>query len=469
MKKVFFALLAFLILMIVACQPTPEEEVVIAKNSQEMITMAVSGNQEPMESMIQFSQENHLKKEVETNRKELTVSIDADIVFPDTSEVPVVRVTRGKVTREMLEAVHQVICGGGEQVVVVPRAFEQRGLDELLQQRQSGELDDLKYSSMEELDAAIAAMMSDVAAAPETAVTKPVDFSSDERMESFRFVSNEKNQTISDLFVDREDKLSYVRDLYDDSKVSYYVIQGNPINTLWPMIERGDIHLSMPQITETDARTIADRTIAALGLSTFSCAGCRVAPLCEMGIREWDETLRKNLPCVYEFLYTRQIHSVPVLFTNTSLSNDSTSLDSYAPPWYYERIRIFIDDEGIYAFLWDGPYVENEVITPSAKLLPFEEVLSRFERMIGYVYAKEEGAYVKADASIKVTRIQLGLVRVAQQGDVDAGYLVPAWIFYGVIDVDDRMYKDGYGYDGYESVLTINAIDGSVIDLSKGY
>ena len=89
--------------------------------------------------------------------------------------------------------------------------------------------------------------------------------------------------------------------------------------------------------------------------------------------------------------------------------------------------------------------------------------------MIGYVYAKEEGVYVKADASIQVTKIQLGLVRVAQQGDVGAGYLVPAWIFYGVIDVDDRIYKDGYGYDGYESILTINAIDGSVIDLSKGY
>ena len=78
---------------------------------------------------------------------------------------------------------------------------------------------------------------------------------------------------------------------------------------------------------------------------------------------------------------------------------------------------------------WEGPYIENEVITPGAKLLPFEEILSRFERMVGYVYAKGESTYVKPEASIQVTQIRLGLVRVAQQGDITAAYLVPAWIF----------------------------------------
>lgn len=469
MRNRIFIFLAALILVLIACVPTPEEEAVASKTSQEMIDIAISGNEEPIESMIKVPEGNHLKKEVETSRTELTISIDADFVLPETNDIPVVRIQRGKITAEMLEAVHRVICGGGEKVEVFPRAFYQKELDVLIQQRQSGDFDDLKYKSIEELDAAIASKTAQVAAAPEKAVTKPVSFSSNERMESFQFISNEKDQTVSDLFVDRENKLIYIRDMYEQTKLDRHIISGNPINHLLPMIEQGKIRLALPRIIEDDAKVIADQTIAELGLLNFSCVGSRVAPMYEMEMRESDELLQKDLPCAYEFLYTRQINSVSALFTNTILALDSADSQSYAPEWYYERIRVFVDDEGIYAFIWEGPYIENEVITPGAKLLPFEEILSRFERMVGYVYAKGESTYVKPEASIQVTQIRLGLVRVAQQGDITAAYLVPAWIFYGVIDVDDRMYENGYGYDGYESILTINAVDGNVIDLSKGY
>ena len=39
----------------------------------------------------------------------------------------------------------------------------------------------------------------------------------------------------------------------------------------------------------------------------------------------------------------------------------------------------------------------------------------------------------------------------------------------GIMNVDDRLAPDGIGYDGYESVLIVNAIDGSIIDMEKGY
>ena len=93
---------------------------------------------------------------------------------------------------------------GGEKVEVFPRAFYQKELDVLDSAAAVRDFDDLKYKSIEELDAAIASKTAQVAAAPEKAVTKPVSFSSNERMESFQFISNEKDQTVSDLFVDRE-------------------------------------------------------------------------------------------------------------------------------------------------------------------------------------------------------------------------------------------------------------------------
>jgi hypothetical protein len=49
------------------------------------------------------------------------------------------------------------------------------------------------------------------------------------------------------------------------------------------------------------------------------------------------------------------------------------------------------------------------------------------------------------------------------------GLLVPVWNFYGTFSFPDE--QDAREVSHYEEnpVLTINAIDGSVIDLGKGY
>ena len=55
MRNRIFIFLAALILVLIACVPTPEEEAVASKTSQEMIDIAISGNEEPIESMIKGS------------------------------------------------------------------------------------------------------------------------------------------------------------------------------------------------------------------------------------------------------------------------------------------------------------------------------------------------------------------------------------------------------------------------------
>ena len=78
----------------------------------------------------------------------------------------------------------------------------------------------------------------------------------------------------------------------------------------------------------------------------------------------------------------------------------------------------------------------------------------------------------KKDASIWITEIRLGLTRVLEQNADEQAYLVPSWTFFGVKHLYDNKYISGWegeGYDGTTEILTINAIDGSVIDRNKGY
>ena len=56
-------------------------------------------------------------------------------------------------------------------------------------------------------------------------------------------------------------------------------------------------------------------------------------------------------------------------------------------------------------------------------------------------------------------------MRVKEKNVGDSGVLVPVWDFFGTQAFDDITI----GQDGYQSLLTINAVDGSIIDRDLGY
>ena len=73
--------------------------------------------------------------------------------------------------------------------------------------------------------------------------------------------------------------------------------------------------------------------------------------------------------------------------------------------------------------------------------------------LIRYANVPKEEQY-----TIEIDRIELGLMRVYEQNNLDTGVIVPVWDFYGKIN--------GKSEGTY---LTINAVDGSIIDRVGGY
>ena len=78
----------------------------------------------------------------------------------------------------------------------------------------------------------------------------------------------------------------------------------------------------------------------------------------------------------------------------------------------------------------------------------------------------EDGTLLR-DKNITVTAVRLGLMRIIEKDNNDTAYLVPVWDFFGTYDSDGGTLV--IGEDGYETLLTINAVDGSVIDRTLGY
>ncbi len=106
-----------------------------------------------------------------------------------------------------------------------------------------------------------------------------------------------------------------------------------------------------------------------------------------------------------------------------------------------------------------------------AALLPFETVMSIFKQMMLTTYE-----YISNDTEIEsisfdISKIDLGLQRIAEQNSIEYGLLVPVWSFYGteVIQNVDKSVEIEDSIISCDPILVINAIDGTIIDPTIGY
>jgi len=144
--------------------------------------------------------------------------------------------------------------------------------------------------------------------------------------------------------------------------------------------------------------------------------------------------------------------------------------------WQYEQIALVVDEEGIISFHWFSPVKVTTILQEDVNLLPFEQIMERFEAQVNYALIPFMQGYVETEQMLSqrydINRITLSLQRVNQPNNFDSALLVPVWSFYGtktevwenedsLANVSDRELAC--------SLITINAIDGTIINLQEGY
>ena len=139
---------------------------------------------------------------------------------------------------------------------------------------------------------------------------------------------------------------------------------------------------------------------------------------------------------------------------------------------------------GIRRLRWSSPTITNEIISENAGVISFEDAKSIFEKMVSINYEPMLDMTYRVDAldmnmRLDINAVELTLVRIKEQHiSGRTGIYTPAWIFYGNCMTQtqrldkswDTHYDGGYPYPLVKSpILVINAIDGSIIDLARGY
>lgn len=452
-----------------ACQSTPDEDFIVKKDTERMVEQAGAQEDGTLISALGIPQGRYVYETTDTSGR-VQIHVDAEIMLPEVDRLPIVRIGMGGFTERDVENLYNLLCADATPIAPdapLPKSYYAETLRKLTDMRQAGKLD-MKYSSVEELDAAIAEVMKEVDQAPESVQYTAPNFAliSEDGYSEARILSISENSAVSDLLVlNAQDgigtsRAEYLRDIQDRAAYSALIAGGLAPTLAFEMTLSP--YFVPPQISEQQALEIATLTVEKLGLEDFNCTGKRMAALYNQMVDASDAERRG----LYEFMFTRSVNGAALTFTNDEGTARPNDPNDTAKPWMYERLRIFIDDKGIFALQWNSPYAVKEIQNDSATLLPFDKIMEIFERMI-VVKNEQSGdaASISGVQIIEINEIRLGLMRVTEKNVGESGVLVPVWDFFGT----QALGGVRIGLDGYQSLLTINAVDGSIIDRNFGY
>ena len=161
-------------------------------------------------------------------------------------------------------------------------------------------------------------------------------------------------------------------------------------------------------------------------------------------------------------------------------ASEETNPDTVA--WELENIYLDVGRDGILSFDWTAPSTQPVVRQAESTLLPFEEIASIADAMLPEVIVgPKETPLTQLDQyngfdtrmDVDITKVSLSLMRIRDKGSLQ-GTIVPVWDFWGTSDWYDAE-PNAYGYQEkgmnyeYRPMLTLNAVDGTVVNRQLGY
>lgn len=479
MKKAISILLSATITLslFTGCQQTPENPIVIGKNLDKLLETA-QDTEDVSESITQPQAETsehetnmfimnlgipqNLKLESISAKGKLLVHTDASIILPQADKMPIARVKMSRLANDTVKRLVEVLFEGArpisDDLSLLPQKYYDNIIEDLMTNVNNDTWFSERYLEQAEYDASLADAMQSLENAPSQATYEPLQYQFDNPAEDGKYVhyyALRDDGRLSRINVYTESgsaRLEYYRNL-DDSCLDIL------LNRAIPSPDSSSVESLPLHTTQAEALDMAETSLQKMGLNGFTCTGMRkhvAENICPTG--------------VYEFMFTREINGVAVTYTDDG-GGDRKILyegEQLAKPWLYEKIRVFIDDNGIAMFEYRSPHelTDTDIEAEDAMLLPFSSIQAIFEKMIVIVDNEYDTSEEEWTCEYFIDHVTLGLMRLTERNVGSQGLLVPVWDFFGH-SVDS--YGIQRGTSGYTSLLTINAIDGSIIDRFAGY
>lgn len=169
----------------------------------------------------------------------------------------------------------------------------------------------------------------------------------------------------------------------------------------------------------------------------------------------------------YRFYYARLVEGVPVSYVRESGGEElyaQTSSFAYVTP--YEKLYVDVGENGAFSLCFSDPLCIGQRLS-TVELLPFSQVMEVFCRIAPLTIASlEDNSRVDGEYSnnLYINEIRLGYMCTLARDEPGTHQLIPVWDFYGTREYHGDLYNESC-----QSLLTISAVDGTVIDRGYGY
>lgn len=426
-------LLCTLLAGLLACQPTPEEEIVINRGDgvmEEKIFGATAPSQQ-IEKTNQWTESLSLGTG-------LTLEIDCLVEWGEENVYPVNQYAPAPFTAEKIVQLSSLffgeITGLREQEVSYEELVNKLlRLDQGMYEGLDAEGNPLwlPYSAEEkaEKEAEIRAQMAQVPVAdtfaPFTADTLPL------QQEGHTHLTLQR----------RDGTLGYGDVFLEERCWSLYLSK-----------EDGSIlsYEGTPTLTQEEAQSMAEAYLTSVGADHMGLASATKAKYGAYGEVFSEGWLFTYVPVL------AGTRSVSLLGYGRHEGFRDNFTEEYASQFEPEELILYVTEKGVEYMQWSNPYTPQEVANENVALLSFEEVQDyvRNYMQLGFPQTVEGN---RSDANrMLVKRVVLTSTLVHVREDLQTGYRVPVWAIFYLSDEDEKM-----GYP--QSVLLVNALDGSLV------
>jgi len=490
MKKVLPFILAIASAILFAgCQATPEELVVVPKDSERLIEKAEDGSEEGTEALSIPS--GHVKFSATGADGNLVIVVDASVDVPEVDQLPMIRVTSKGFDQSIVTQIFNTLFTGqtvfdNSNDAGRSKTDIEKNILQMQQQLSDGSYEQYGFSE-EEWNNLISQLKDDYLHAPDkvdaekTITDGTMMLSSDDQYQfsmlnavsdtgSLRIRSNLNNKTAD------ESSLVYSR----NNAPTYTMADPVNVSVSFDSEHETDdkVGYSLSNAIELCSNMFSSNTLS------LDLASVYMVNDSSMGLS--DDEVRSAQNYAYKLFYVREVAGVPVAVDAAMGMNE----DSYNIRWSYEQIEVVIDKNGIVSLNWGAPLSIEEMIKQNVKVISLDSANDIFKMMALTVYepqAKPLNPKVKSiEIDVKIDEIQLRLLRIREQNTegTRTGILVPAWVYYGsvksatfwedpsqntvVYQGSSNQFGNMY-YWGPTIVLAINAVDGSIIDTAIGF
>lgn len=236
-----------------------------------------------------------------------------------------------------------------------------------------------------------------------------------------------------------------------------------------------------PVISQEEAIQTADALLARLGLTHYLCQDAAAVTFWDGNSDRYEEDgtgdpFGEELGGGYDLFYVPSVGGIPAVITggNGSSTPDNEHIESI---WPYESISISVNDrKQVVFFEWESPQEIPEVENVASKLLPFQAIADAFPDLImtANLRRSEVNAINGFDVydEFQVDKVELNFMRIRDKYNCQEGTYIPVWDFWAT--TSSHTEEEAYLYINdmeprHEIVLTINALDGTIIDRKLGY